>query len=150
MRWLINWHLENIKIFSGSLGTFHWCWLDVNLICLFSLIAGYTYFEIVDISNGYYWLMDCYNFGSVVLVTRRYVGFLLWLDNLCSWHCYTHTDHIYAMHHSKRKNKILTLLLLAIVTKIHPFMSSLVQHSHLLWSCYKPILLFVLVFCHIM
>ena len=39
-----------------------------------------------------------------------------------------------------KKNSILTLLLLTIVTKIHSFGSLLVWHSYWSWSCCKPIL----------
>ena len=35
--------------------------------------------------------------------------------------------------------KYLVLLLLTIALRIHPLIASLVQHSHWLWSCYKPI-----------
>ena len=35
--------------------------------------------------------------------------------------------------------KYLVLLLFAIAPRIHPHVSSLVQHSHWSWSCYKPI-----------
>ena len=65
-------------------------------------------------------------------------------------YCYTHTDHVYATDHRiELKNNILTLLLLAIMTKNHScYWSSLVQHSHFLQLCHKLILLFVSVSCH--
>ena len=47
MRQVINWHLEDIRIFSGSLETFHWYLIDMYLIPFHLLLDIYT--EIVDI-----------------------------------------------------------------------------------------------------
>ena len=44
---MINWHLEDVKIFSGSLETFHWYQIDVYSIPFHLLLDTYT--EIVDI-----------------------------------------------------------------------------------------------------
>ena len=47
MRQVINLHLEDIRIFSGSLETFHWYQIDVYFIPFHLLLDIYT--EIVDI-----------------------------------------------------------------------------------------------------
>ena len=44
MRWVINWHLEDIKIFSGSLETFPCHQIDMYLIHPF-IIIGYLHLE---------------------------------------------------------------------------------------------------------
>ena len=65
--------------------------------------------------------------------------------------CYTDTDCVYATDHRFIffRIDILTLLLLAIMTKNHScYWSSLVWHSHFSWLCYKLILLSVFLFCH--
>ena len=150
MRQLVNRHLEDIKIFSGSLGTLHWCWKDVYLIHHFTYCWIFI-LKIEDILSHYYWLMD---FEDIVPVGcnkhESKKNFIIAWWPLCSWYCYTDTDHVYVTDHLKGRNKILTLLLLTIASKIHPFMSSLVWHSHLSWLCYKPILLLVLVSHHLM
>ena len=76
--------------------------------------------------------------------------FMIWLKWLSYLqYCYTHTDRVYAtVHRTELKNNILTLLLLTIMTKELSLLSFLVQHSHLLWLCYKLILPSVSVFCH--
>ena len=88
-----------------------------------SLIVGYTYFQnlgyICVIINLWIKALSCKK-----VCKTFYYGSITYIHDIA-----TLTLIMFMLQITKRNN-ILTLLLLAIVTKIHSFGSVLVQHSH--------------------
>ena len=75
--------------------------------------------------------MDCYNFESGVPATKGMQNNFYYGLMTSAHDTDTLTLIVFMLQIIQYgKNKILTLLLFTIVTKIHSFWSSMVQHSH--------------------
>ena len=137
---VINWHLEEIKIF-------------LRLIRNFSLVLD----RCVPYSSSHCWIFIP---GVVVVcctfIVDLWISFLILLlgydQKVCKkiflfietqWPCSLILEAltliVFMLQITWGKMKNLTLLLLTIVLRIHFLMSSLVLHSNCLWSCNRPI-----------